>query len=289
MGPCSFFQLIKSQRQGEIMRLIGGHDYYDSGLAWGQDGTLIFLRNEGRKEQGDDLEEVTGIESRVCSADFRNPEARKSNRYHSSYSSRHAFSTLKRKNDIFTFMPAHVILCGVLYSGILAKKQERLKYTFEDEHRWLWTPDAVRAYATEQELDLNEGQVGTAMRWKMRQASSEKINIEVQPLSKWMEPVKLEGKAMAYIIENRITIATRNPAIYRTSSDPRWDVDQDTLGAMEFAKMVDPYTAFQEISMWLGGVLPRQAPDIVEITDDRIKIEKHGFHHPTSFRKSKQS
>ena len=41
--------------------------------------------------------------------------------------------------------------------------------------------------------------------------------------------------------------------------------------------------------MWLSGVLPSNRTPIVEITDDKIKIAKHGFHHPTSFRRPKQS
>ena len=39
--------------------------------------------------------------------------------------------------------------------------------------------------------------------------------------------------------------------------------------------------------MWVGGTLSSLAPKTVEITDDKIKIAKHGMDH-TSFRRPKQ-
>lgn len=50
----------------------------------------------------------------------------------------------------------------------------------------------------------------------------------------------------------------------------------------EFIKHVDPYTAFQEISMFLGGVLGVGTPEIVTISD-KEKAVKHGM-DKTSFR-----
>jgi hypothetical protein len=51
----------------------------------------------------------------------------------------------------------------------------------------------------------------------------------------------------------------------------------------EFYKIFDAFQAFQEISMFLGGVLGRGEKDIIEVAD-KYKIEQHGF-DKWSFRK----
>ena len=51
----------------------------------------------------------------------------------------------------------------------------------------------------------------------------------------------------------------------------------------EFYKVFDPFTAFQEIQMFLSGVLGTNERDIVEV-EDKYKIAQHGF-DKWSFRK----
>lgn len=48
------------------------------------------------------------------------------------------------------------------------------------------------------------------------------------------------------------------------------------LNDYEFYKVVDPVTAFQEIQMYLSGVLGTGEKNIIEI-DDKYKIPQHGF------------
>ena len=55
----------------------------------------------------------------------------------------------------------------------------------------------------------------------------------------------------------------------------------------EFFKVVDAFQAFQELSMFISGVLGGQSPKMVEISDN-IRIEKHGF-DKMSFRKEKKT
>lgn len=55
------------------------------------------------------------------------------------------------------------------------------------------------------------------------------------------------------------------------------------LKEYEFYKEIDAFTAFQEISMFLGGVLGRGEKKIVEV-EDKHKISQHGF-DKWSFRK----
>jgi hypothetical protein len=52
----------------------------------------------------------------------------------------------------------------------------------------------------------------------------------------------------------------------------------------EFYKVFDAFQAFQEISMFMGGVLGRGEKEIVEV-QDKYKITQHGFDYKWSFRK----
>lgn len=54
------------------------------------------------------------------------------------------------------------------------------------------------------------------------------------------------------------------------------------LADSQFYKVKDPFTAFQEISMYLGGVIPRQVPEMIQISD-KDRIVQHGF-NKQSFR-----
>lgn len=60
------------------------------------------------------------------------------------------------------------------------------------------------------------------------------------------------------------------------------------LSTYEFYKVFDSYQAFQEISMFIGGVLGNNEKQIIEVSD-KNKIEQHGFDYNWSFRKEKQN
>jgi hypothetical protein len=60
------------------------------------------------------------------------------------------------------------------------------------------------------------------------------------------------------------------------------------LEDLEFFRVVEPYTAFQEIEMYLSGILGKEVPNLVEISD-KSKILKHGHDPKYSFRKMPES
>ena len=55
------------------------------------------------------------------------------------------------------------------------------------------------------------------------------------------------------------------------------------LKDLNFCRIVDSFTAFQEIAMYVGGVIPKDGPDMVDISNDMM-IAKKGF-NDASFRK----
>jgi hypothetical protein len=115
-------------------------------------------------------------------------------------------------------------------------------------------------------------------------------------LEDWFVTRDANKEEMDWIVANNAAIAIPYPHPQRLQ-DKRgklvydWHINPATpefgLKQMDFQKVMDPYTLFQELSMFVGGVLPRSGNPIVEITDNKIKIAKHGFNHPLSFRKQK--
>ena len=57
------------------------------------------------------------------------------------------------------------------------------------------------------------------------------------------------------------------------------------LKDLDFAKVVDPYTAFQELEAYISGVLGAAHPKLIEITNDDMR-DKKGF-DKYSFRSNK--
>lgn len=68
----------------------------------------------------------------------------------------------------------------------------------------------------------------------------------------------------------------RNYAALRVISNPN-------LSEISFQSVLDPYTAFQDISMYLTGVLGQAHPPMVQIGDEDMKVAK-GFGHKYAFK-----
>jgi len=89
-----------------------------------------------------------------------------------------------------------------------------------------------------------------------------------------------------YMIDHRISIMVEEDR--PRESDRYYAINPDSLKRIGFAKALDPYTAFQELSMWIGGILGGTSPEIVRIIDDKVLIENHGY-DKHSFRSSTRS
>ncbi|MTH95490.1 hypothetical protein [Roseibium sp. RKSG952] len=93
-----------------------------------------------------------------------------------------------------------------------------------------------------------------------------------------------------WMIENGKSIAIWNYEPYRFGFNRKgwsWVFDCDGLSDINFAKALDPYGAFQALSQWVGGVLPRKGKETVQLTDTDL-AKKHGYDH-WSFRKPPQA
>lgn len=73
---------------------------------------------------------------------------------------------------------------------------------------------------------------------------------------------------------------------YGNYENPKFIINPN-LSDYEFYRIFDSFQAFQEIQMFLGGVLGNHEKEIIEVAD-KYKIEQHGF-DKWSFRKESES
>lgn len=89
------------------------------------------------------------------------------------------------------------------------------------------------------------------------------------------------------VIENHDYFVKCNAPIYVIQRYPAYTVINPKLSNYQFQKVIHPYTAFQEIYMYVGGVLAGNNKPIPIVSDNDM-IEAKGFDKKTSFRKPKE-
>lgn len=241
-------------------------DYYDSVMGYGQDLTTTFVRKAEEVPKDSPLVNV------LSSRDQFNRVGH--------MASRHPVPVEKCKLP-YKWMSAHtfrVYFCGKTYRGVRVcfdeKKdffapsyKDHYAYDFEDLSQFLQThgllvKDICRGYFSREHEALKNLQ----------------FFLEKQGTDELMEQ----------LIKHRVVIARY--------TDSRWNADgrywaehwetNGSLAEVKFFKVVDPYTAFQELDMYLSGVLGQQAREVVNISD-KDRIHQRGF-DDYSFRKLPQ-
>lgn len=252
------------------MRILRGRDYYDSALALGQDDDVQFVRT--RKYVGVlscPLDPFTHAPNTfvVEGSDARYP----------SYTS--DFVEKDDRNRTLRTMDGIVVyFAGKRYSGLFTRTPL--------EVRAFWNYESLDRFAHANGLTLNPGNQKTLFK-----RSS-------MTLRDAFEPRPATDKELAWMVENRVAIALYTPESRwggyegfeprdKESSVP-WRCNsaepEDALKRYGFAKALDPFSAMQELSMFVGGVMGGADPNTVKITDEKTLVKKHGFDE-WSFRK----
>ena len=77
-----------------------------------------------------------------------------------------------------------------------------------------------------------------------------------------------------FLVENKISICIMS------RDNIKFNVK---LSDYDFYKKFDTYTAYQELDMWISGILAYPQNIMLEV-EDKIKLTKHGFDNKYSFR-----
>lgn len=160
-----------------------------------------------------------------------------------------------------------VVFCNKVYRGARASHAR-----LGEKDQYFWNASKLRAYAAE----VKNGKIGIRSSWYSRRRE------KTMTLEEYFAPVQVPEVVCRYMIQNKISIMVERE---RDRYHERYfQLNSTGLKQIGFMKALDPYTAFQELSMWIGGVLGGTSPEIVEIKDDRVLIENHGFDNRFSFR-----
>jgi hypothetical protein len=171
-------------------------------------------------------------------------------------------------------------VAGKHYGGV--KVRERLSIA---KIEVFWDHDQLEAWV------LSVGNTIAVPKKRYKWDKTTPLTDAFPDLQAFMTPLAATPAQLDWLVENRVAIAVwcdhntqysrRGSAWHCNSAEKAW-----SLKEYDFPRAMDPFTLLQELSMFVGGVLPRNPNTMVEITDDKVKLAKHGFDKWT-FRKHK--
>jgi hypothetical protein len=243
------------------------HDYYDTALGFGIDPNVTYERKEENitdwmKDQSKLKDVVKKIHDGIF--DFR----------------------VERINspELQVINKIVVLFCGKIYFCVKASyKRKGGDYYHSTATEFIYTFDAFkRAIATHSKINLEHNITsglfdGTRSK-PMTIAKRFKLLFDKQGVeSEVVKDLHFELDSPVVVIDyDLIYTYSKKMGVFKNKC----------LRDVEFYKAVNPFEAFQELSMFIGGIMGGKSPIMIEVSD-KDRIAKHGF-DKFSFRKEKQ-
>jgi hypothetical protein len=219
------------------MRIISDyHDYYDSIQGMGVDKECVYVRK---------IQEIPFIQKRDYNFFTKDiPIGR--------YTTRSNYQT---NHDANYFI---IGFCGEVYPIVQIDlyKKDGFSYTRYSFFKKTWKKGEIRTLLNETEDPKNR-------RW---------FKTVEQEVSDFLHKQYKDWKEMFYTHKVPIFVAGR----HRGCGQENCIELNGELKPLQFYKVKDPYTAYQDVYQFISGVLGLNAPKTVEISD-ASKITKHGF------------
>jgi hypothetical protein len=242
------------------MRIVGeSRDYYDSARAFGQDANCVFVRSAFAK-----AEHVPAAECGIVPVEFGALRVGDLERRRWQYSDR-----ISNRRGEFGFSPFVIWFAGVRHAGIRIAERRAAPGFSETVHSTAWSASALREFLVTAEAELLDSG------WSLdRDLNSDNIDAWFADKGDERQRNWLAAKGVSIAVSHDLNGSAHG---HRWREGRGWKFDVDGLGNLGFAKVLPPYEAFQELSMWVGGVLPNPGSPTVEIGSDVVRAEKHGF------------
>lgn len=248
------------------MRIISKHrDYYDSAAAYGVDTTRTYMRNQ--------YEVPESAKSDVRKALDPLFQLLKKLPYEDHYNAKFPVGW-----DVKCFI---IAFCGKAQLGIRVIKyatDRQMNYAEETYKEFFYSAQGYRDFINDKAPTVLKKYFHSPNRF-------------------WGDSIELRNDRLNYLF-NKVE-AFKGDGLFHAVGDPVILLHRGGLGRMNqrekaeinptlkdwgFVKVKDPFTAFQEIDMYLSGVLGCAHPPMIEVGND-VKIAKHGF-NDKSFRKA---
>ena len=238
------------------MRMIGSeiHDYYDGLISqhgYGTEGNLFFRKPITYKQ---DLPENL----KFLLEDIEIKHTRLQDTHKKSY--------------YFKFFK--VLVCGKLYGGVRVLYDTKSLTTILEcgpniKNEFFYDYDKLESFMEEKEIKFDEVR---QTRYYWRYGGSKNVCE-----SSIKDHLKVVDK-LQKCIDTKSVIATIIP------TDRYFEIELNSeLKKFEFYKVLDSFTIWQELAMYIDGTLSSPGNQIVEIAD-KYKIEGHGFDTKYGFR-----
>lgn len=193
-----------------------------------------------------------------------------------------------RTGDIYDAMPRYdnyqvprclLCFCGKAYPFWTAKdvhSKVHYFYTLEDLEIFLTRESTVLSATTTINYRhvINELQSKNKMHWWSRWSRNNRYAFSLEGYKAFVDNVDL-------IIPAEEFIEVDAPVFLLTDKEK---IVNPELRLIDFVTQVDPFTAYQEIEMFIGNQLVKQMDPDLKRTDEEI-AESKGFDRKTSFRK----
>lgn len=239
------------------MRILGGHDYYDTALTFGRDETLVFVRSTSEKAKHIKPDDAFLRIPRTKRLKFKDT-------YHDHFS---------RDNVDYTAIPRILWFAGQRYGAVQVVRNGRGPGNYGLDDLWFWDGDRFADFLISMNVALRDP----------RKGSDPGDSINTANIGEFFTG---NGRASEreWLVEHGLSIALLDFDRWTRDETYFWKVDADGLKNIHFQRRLGPYEAFQALSQWVGGVLPRPGSDMVVIRDEKTMLSKHGMDH-WSFRK----
>ena len=248
------------------MRIIAkNHDYYDSALAFGHDEHVVFERKE--------KEYVAGWKKPLPDGyDVMSPKmGRREMTYQWAHGRREGSYDTNKEDREFAYLPFTVAFCGKLYPGI---RIDSRKGTDSWSSDYAYTFDAYV-------ILLNHFGIGFVEPTRGRGWSVYGVERKGSPKKEedCKEYFKRSGEGHAAFFAKR-----GHPIAVYVPGDPTTLFINCELKKFAFYKVFDSYTAFQELDMFISGIMTRDGNPMAGISDKDLR-DKKGF-DDMSFKKA---
>lgn len=233
-------------------------DYYDKSLIFGTDPLITYIRNEENitkrlKDQPDIYKKLVKIDNKIV------------NFYVNEYISK----------EIHVISKGIVLFCGKIYFYIF------ISYPDTDTTNDVYTRYGYNT-CTEHMYSLD-----SFKKIISKYAKKDINNNAIKEIE-----ILFSKQGIASEIVHNLHFELDSPIIFIDHQSPHSFTRQTKvytnpkLRDVEFYKIVNPFIAFQELSMFIGGIMGGKSPIMIQVSDED-RILKHGF-DKYSFRKEKK-
>lgn len=231
------------------------HDYYDSGMSYGIDKTLRFIRKTEKIDKFLEIPEVI-VELLKDLPDI--------------------YNYWNNKNQL-TARPFIIVFCGQVYLGyhfynLRGPKHKRVMMYYVDPDIYTYDLSSIEKILQKYDKDryktFHEKGSLHRLRASFRYEDLERAFKDFK--NKKMDiSIHLDEEAPVLYIgyDEKVHIYIKNPVLRK----------------LQFYKIMNAFEVFQDISMFIGGVCSKTFPPTVELKE-KYRIEKQGFDR-WSFRK----